>query len=156
MGTESRGRWVTVVANLSVLVGLLLLVVELKQNHDLMRAQIRHELSTVLVEQQLAVALNPQLVNAIRRSNAGEELSPDEADQVLLRNNALIRYWEDVHYQYREGLYDEVEFLSHRNVWARFMASNPLAVSYWCSWRDGYSPMFREELNAVLPPTAGC
>jgi hypothetical protein len=156
MGAENRGRWVTVVANLGVLAGLLLLVAELRQNRDLMRAQIRHELSTVLVEHQTAIAQDPQLVSAIRRGDAGEELSPDEAYQVLLRNNALIRYWENVHYQYREGLYDEAEFLSHRDAWARYMANSPPAVSFWCSWRDAHSPEFRAELDGVLPTTAAC
>ena len=114
MGLENRGRWITVVTNLGVLAGLILLVAELGQNRDLMRAQIRHELSTVIADQQMAGAQNPQLASVLRRAAAGEELSPDEAYQVLLRNNALIRYWEDVHYQYRAGLYDEVEFMSHR------------------------------------------
>ena len=154
MGTESRGRWITVVANLGVLAGLLLLVFELGQNRDLMRAQIRHELSTVLVEHQMAIAQNPQLASVIRRGDAGEELSPDESVQFLVKNNALIRYWENVHYQYREGLYDETEFLSHRDAWGRYMANSPRAVSYWCSWRDTYSPAFREELDGVL--TARC
>ena len=154
--TENRGRWITVVANLGVLVGLLLLVAELSQNRDLMRAQIRHELSTVIADQQMAGAQSPQLASVLRRAAAGEELSPDESYQVLLRNNALIRYWEDVHYQYRVGLYDELEFMSHRAAWSRYMDDNPPALSYWCSWRDTYSPPFREELDGVLPSTAEC
>ena len=37
-------RWLTLGANAGVLIGLVLLIMELDQNRDLMRAQTRHEL----------------------------------------------------------------------------------------------------------------
>ncbi len=46
----------------------------------------------------------------LRRAGRGEQLTDDEHLQFQLRSNALLRYWEDVHYQYRLGLYDEVEY----------------------------------------------
>ena len=156
MQAENRGRWITVAANLGVVVGLLLLVIEIGQNRDLMRAQIRHELATVIHDQMMAIAQNPQLASVIRRGDAGETLSPDEFAQFRLRQDALFRYWENVHYQYREGLYDEIEFRSHRDAWARYMDSSAGAVSWWCVRRGVYSPAFRDELDGVLPPTADC
>jgi len=45
-----------------------------------------------------------------QRAGRGEQLTGDEQFQFRLRSNALFRYWEDVHYQYRLGLYDEEEY----------------------------------------------
>jgi len=135
---------------LAVVVGIVFVGLELRQNRDLMRAQIRHELSTVIVEMQMATAQNLQFASVMRRGHAGEELSPDELAQFEFKSNAIFRYWENVHYQYREGLYDDVEFLSHRDAWAGYVGRSQAAVSFWCSYRGTYSPEFREALDEIL------
>ncbi len=46
MDADRVNRWLTLVANLGVLIGLFLLVFEIRQNTDLMRAQIAMERTT--------------------------------------------------------------------------------------------------------------
>ena len=156
MRGENRGRWITVVANLGVLAGLLLVAVELDQNRELMRAQVRHELSTVIHDHMMVIAQSPQLASVLHRGNAGEELSGHELAQFQLRQDSLWRYWENVHYQYRVGLYDQVEFRSHLDAWRVYMDNAAGAVPYWCIRRDVYSPQFRAELDGLLPSGSGC
>ena len=98
----------------------------------------------------MATAQNLQFASVMRRGHAGEELSPDELAQFNLQSNALFRYWENVHYQYREGLYDDVEFSSHRDAWAGYLGDSQATVSFWCRYRGTYSPEFREALDEVL------
>lgn len=148
--SDKPARWLHVAANLGVLAGLLLLVVELDQNRDVMRAQTRHDLSTSIVEHLLAIVENPQLASVMRRGDAGEDLSSDEWYQYHVRSRALFRYWENVHYQYRAGLYDEVEFASHRDAWAAYLGTSRAPVSVWCEIRGEFSPEFRGELDGVL------
>ena len=150
MTTERTGRWLNILANLGVIAGLVLLVFELGQTRDLMRAQTRHELSTSIVEQLLVLAENPQLASIMRRGDAGEELTQDEWYQFEVRSRALFRYWENVHYQYREQLYDEVEFVSHRDAWAAYLGASVGAATAWCGMRTEFSPEFRDELDGVL------
>jgi hypothetical protein len=61
------------------------------------------------------------------------------------------RYWEDVHYQYRVGLYDEIEFSRQRGAWQAFFANSNRAVEYWCQVRLLYSPKFSSEIDSLLP-----
>jgi hypothetical protein len=49
MSDKRPVRWLSLVANVGALIGLLLIVMQLRQNRDLMRAQIRHELSMGIV-----------------------------------------------------------------------------------------------------------
>jgi hypothetical protein len=79
-----------------------------------------------------SAAANSQLANVLRRGGAGEELTADERYQFRARTNALFRYWEDVHYQYRQGLYDEEEFSKHKEAWRAYLAASKGAVAYWC------------------------
>ncbi len=50
MDSNKLNNWLQVGAMFAVLVGLILLVVELRQNQDLMRAQTRHELAMMVVD----------------------------------------------------------------------------------------------------------
>ena len=77
MNTDRLNRWLTLDANNGVLIGIILLIVELDQNRNMVRAQTR---------------------NAI----AAEGLTPDERFQYGLRTVAWFRFFENVHYQYRQ------------------------------------------------------
>ena len=133
---------------------VVLLLVELDQNRDMMRAQTRHQLATALVELQIETGTNQQLVELLQRADDGEELTSAERRQVGYRYNALIRYWENVHYQYRQDLYDEVEFESQRKAWRRTFEDGPSITRYWCNASSMYSPEFAAELDSLLPESS--
>jgi hypothetical protein len=147
-------RWLGLAANVAALIGLYLVVVQLQQNRELTRAQIRHDLAVGIVDLLQVPAGNAQLASVLRRGAAGEALSPDELFQFRLRGNALLRYWENVHYQYRQGLYDEVEFARQKAAWAASLRDSVGMVTYWCEVRSLYSPRFAAELDGLLP--TGC
>ena len=153
MDSNKLNGWLQFGALLSVLVGLILLVYELRQNQDLMRAQTRHELAAMVVDILHVPAGNKQLADIMYRANRGEELTPEEFHQFKMRTNALFRYWEDVHYQFRAGLYDESEFDPHRKAW-RVLLTGPTSSigirDYWCANQSLYSPSFVVELNQLI------
>jgi len=152
MSKERLIQWIALVANCVTILGLVLVILQLQQNRSLMRAQVRHELASTIVDLLNSTANNSQLASVVRRAGLGEELTPDEQFQFRFRSNALLRYWEDVHYQYRLGLYDEVEYSRQKAAWKATFASSVGFVSYWCEVRTLYSPLFALEIDALLPP----
>jgi hypothetical protein len=152
MREKRPAQWLSLLANLGALIGLLLIVAQLRQNRDLMRAQIRHDLSMGIVEMLNVPAGNAQLASVLRRGELGVPLTADEQFQFDVSTNALLRYWEDVHYQYRQGLYDEVEFSAQREAWGATIGRSVGLAAYWCRVRELYSPEFMAELDALQPP----
>jgi uncharacterized protein (TIGR02246 family) len=144
-------RWLTLGANIGVLIGIVLVLVELDQNRDMMRAQTRNELAMGIVDLLQTPASNAQLADVLYRAHAGADLTPVESFQFEMRSNALFRYWENVHYQYRVGLYDDVEFARQREAWGASMRNSRLAQEYWCRVRLYYSPEFMAELDSLVP-----
>ena len=142
---------IALTANCVTILGLLLVIVQLRQNRTLMRAQVRHELASTIVDLLNSSANNSELASVIRRAGLGEQLTADEQFQFRLRSNALLRYWEDVHYQYRLGLYDEVEYSRQKAAWKASFASSIGFVNYWCEVRTLYSPLFASEIDRLLP-----
>jgi len=150
MKSEGVNRWLTLGANVGVLIGIILLSVELSQNRTTMRAQTRHELSTDIVELFSLVAANEQLASVRRRADAGESLTADESYQYAIITRAFFRYWEDVHYQFRQGLYDEIEFSRQRDAWKSYAAESSALVDWWCRNRSTFSSDFVSDFDSIL------
>lgn len=145
-------EWIALMANCVTILGLLLVILQLRQNRSLMRAQVRHELASTIVDLLNSSANNSQLAGVLRRGALGEKLTDDEQMQFRLRSNALLRYWEDVHYQFRLGLYDEIEYSRQKDAWKATFASSVGFVRYWSEVRTLYSPQFAAEIDGLLPP----
>jgi hypothetical protein len=139
--------------NAGVILGILLLVYELNQNRDMMQAQIRNEIATSL-SGALPAATDAQLAEVLFRSDNAGELTGAEAYQASLANELIFRYWENAYYQYRQGLYDDIEFLAHREEIARSVNRRPRLIRFWCLDRDYYSQPFVDFIDSVLTPGA--
>ena len=146
--------FISLAANIVTVVGLVIVVLQLYENQRMTRAQTRHELSSTIVTILSDTANNPQLASVIYRGSKGIPLTAVEQFQFELRSNALLRYWEDVHYQFRMGLYDVEEFDRHRDAWAATIRQSKGFVEYWCRVRQLYSPAFANEMNRLLPSGA--
>jgi len=135
----------------AVLLGLIFVGLELRQNQQMMRAQIRNDLSVGLNDIILVTAANEQLADVRRRFGEGTQLTDTEINQLWSWENAIFRYWENVHYQYRTGLYDEVEFLAQREAWRKSMLRSRAHRYHWCDWGETYSPEFRADMDKLTP-----
>ena len=151
---ESLSSWLALAANLVTITGLLLVLIELNQTQKLTRAQTRHEMSSGIVTLLLDTASNQQLAGVMYRGSQGATLSPAEQFQFDMRSNALLRYWEDVHYQFRMGLYDQEEFKHQRDAWSATLRESRGFRDYWCRVRPLYSQSFADEMNRLLPADA--
>lgn len=149
------GQTLGIVANVAVLLGILLLVYELAQNRQMMRAQTRTVISDGLQTFLTAVGSDPQTSSVYVRGNHGEarrfgnELTEAESAQYALLVNAILSYFENVHYQYRNGLYEEFEFNAQREAWRRVFSQEGFA-GVWCLVRHERSPEFAMEVDELL------
>jgi hypothetical protein len=122
-------RWLATGGNAAVVVGLLLLVYELNQTRELTRAQMRSEISSGIYD-LLAMSAN--------------------YFQYASRTRAMFRYFENVHYQYRVGLYDDGEFERQKIAWANYLNGSARAPKIWCDYQHVVSVEFAAELNTLL------
>ena len=148
------GQTIGIVASIGVLVGILLLVYELNQNRQMMQAQTRNAIAQTLIDLQRDQANNSELAGIMVKVAAGEPLSPVEVHQYRASWVATFRYWENVNYQYRNGLYEESEYSAQRRAWSEII-SNPAVLDLWCGRRHRQSEELVAEIDALLGD-AGC
>jgi len=151
MESDRLNRWLTLAANFGVLVGIILLIAELNQNREIIRSQTRHQLTMGLIDMQISLRNDKELLEIASRDARGDDLSDSELERVNLLHASWIRFWEDVHYQYRHGLYDEIEFEGQKRSWKDQLQMNKGRTRFWCTYRERFSPEFTVELNDLLP-----
>jgi len=151
MDSERMSRWLTLGANLAVLTGIVLLIAELNQNDEIMRAQIRNEITQGELSLLALTAENRELVDILVRADQGEELTPTETRMYSSRSESVFRLWQNVHYQGRNGMYDEEEFSKHIQTMASVLNNSPGLVTYWCGARLVYPAAFAAEIDHLIP-----
>ena len=139
VGVESNrlNRWLTLLANAAVFVGIVFLAVELRQNNENLAAQQRAINFTTISEAWTTVAENPQLSALIAKDFAEEELSTPELIQ-------LQAFWTRIHHQIQWSYNELPDDQFQRGL--RFHKDDYAGLSTyrraWKARRDFYDPEF--------------
>ena len=145
MNSSKLDRWLTVGTNMSVLIGIILLIVEINQNNELVRIQIEQARSDTYVAWQREVASGDHvapLFAKLRFQDGNFFSNPDfeQLDRVELeriRAIAAARFYdyETLYAQYERGFVSE-EYWSDRivpavrnwaPVWAKLFGTEGLS-----------------------------
>ena len=131
---------------IGVVVTLLYLAAQIRQNTRMMRGAARQQLAQTSQDTIYRWADYAPAVVAAFGSN---ELEP--ADELRVRQlcRGMFRGWENYAYQHRIGLVDLEEWAGVQ-VTIRKMLAHPTVAEYWSELRDEYSKAFVEEIESVV------
>jgi len=150
MKLDEINRWLTLLANIGVIAGIVFLALELRQNQSMLMAQTRNEISRTSIELQQANR-DPSQVTAFMRSVRGEPLSDEEQYLVNRWSAVFLEFWENVDYQYRQGLFEEEDYRAHLSRVRAILLGNGGAIGeYFCARQDRYTPSFVSTVNSLL------
>lgn len=98
------GQTITIVANLGVIAGIILLAFELQQNNDLLEAQARASRAQVRIDAYDIGASNSDLVRTGIKEQNGETLT--EYDRAILQSaaRAMLTRWQYAYGEWQAGL----------------------------------------------------
>ena len=148
----------TLVANLSVVVGIVFLATELRQNTEAIRSQTRDSIT----EKQMTYlgwrATSPELAMAIAQVDSAGlgSLTSWERELMGAYVGGIYREWENSFYQYERGLFTPDEFEARRVFWRRQLLDSPDSEAFrelWALGGDSFAPGFRAEINRILRET---
>jgi len=144
-------RWLTLVANLSVVAGIVFLALQMRQNTAVMQAQTRDSMTEKQMMFSEWIATTPELAEAFRvaRSDGLDALDPVQSPMLAFWIQSVFRTWENEYYQYEQGLYTQDEFAPRLIRIARNMAA-PMYRQAWESQRETFSPSFRAEIDRIV------
>ena len=149
MDADRTNRWMSLAANLGVIVSLLFLAYEINQSTKATIAAA----SQGLTDQSLAF-FDAQIDNevasrAVYKQRQGEELSGYELHQLDLLQHINFRLFESAYLQYQRGLYEDREWERYRRIIAGQMANNASARQMWERTRGGWTEEFAAEVESL-------
>ena len=138
------------IANLSVVAGIVFLAVELQRNTEAIEAQTRDSMTEKQMEYYGWIATNRDLADVFVRGNSGSE-GMDPTSLMMYYNIAqgMLREYENSHYQYERGLFAGEDFEPRIQRWRSAMAGVGFR-EVWADVREGYSSTFRAEIDRIV------
>ena len=154
METDRLTRWLTLGANLGVLIGLLLLVGEIRQTNSIAKAEavnaITQNYLTILQMQR-----DPRHIAALDRAEVDwEQLTKEE--QILLSSvgAALFKIFETAYYQHKFGVYEDDQLASDLTM-LDYSLEAPWLIRQWHFSAEMHSKEFRDFVNERLEEPEG-
>ncbi len=153
MTAKKANMWLSLGANIGVVVGLFLLVVEIGQNTDMMRAQINQSRTDTALFQQYSLADTDYIAPIIVKSMRGEQLSDEELIRYDARMRAFHRNQDNNLWQYNQGYLGENIPRSIKGGVRAVIGRSELGLSTWDRQKYSYTEeyaAFVEEAIADL------
>ena len=105
--------WLTLIANVAVVGGIVFLAVEISQNNELLRSESRQAL---VANDLLSLTQGVENADIYVKLVSNEELSAEEQLRLSFIFTLDMRNREFEYFQYVNGLLDEETWLTYRNV----------------------------------------
>ena len=113
MNSSKINEWLTLVANIAVVGGIIFLAIEVRQNNELLRSESRQALVTNDVA---SLAANFQNADVFAKLVSESEMSAEDQLRLSFMFALDLRNREFEYFQYINGLLDEQTWLAYRHV----------------------------------------
>ena len=150
MNWEAIGAVGEILGAAAVVVTLAYLIVQMRQNTLATKAQTRSSITDQILDINNSVLANPALLEAREKANADSPLTLDEQNILNVNMVNWLRHWENVHFQYRHGTYDESEYLAQRVAWHHQLAVSSFWRQRWPNMCGMFSPEFVAEVDSLI------
>ena len=139
MKAQKVNSWLTLAANIGVVIGLVLLIIEIRQNTEMMRAQINQSRTDTALFQQYSMSDTDYVAPIIAKVRRGEELSDEEMIRYDARMRAFNRNQDNNLWQYNQGYLGENIPRSIKGGVRAVIGSTKMGISTWDRQKYSYT-----------------
>ena len=153
MNTDNVNKWLTLSANIGVVIGLVLLIIEIGQNTEMMRAQINQSRTDTAISEQQAVFNSDYIPALIAKRDRGEPFSEEEMSRYESYFRSGNRNQDNNLWQYNRGFLGENTTRSIRGFARAVIGGSRIGLTTWDSQKYSYTDeyvAFVEEAIADL------
>ena len=135
MKQNNLNQWLTLIANLGVMIGLIVVIFELQQTQTAMLAE-SSSTRAQLMSENVSIGVYSRFGNLATKLQDGEGLSEEELAGANEFIGRMLRHMENVHYQYQLGVLDEEIWEAARNG-MRVIRNSPVFEHIYPQWPSG-------------------
>ena len=138
MKGEKLNSWLSLGANLGVVIGLALLVIEIQQNTDMMEAQINQSRTELAMSEQQATFNSEFMPPILVKVESGEQLSAEEMFRYGPYFRAFNRNMDNQLWQYDHGFLGNNIPRSMRGAVRGVIGGSQLGIDEWGRQKVSY------------------
>ena len=147
MKNSKVNDWMTLVANIAVVGGIIFLAIEIRQNNELLRSESRQ---TLVANDVTSLTANIENSDVFAKLVSKEELTAEDQLRLSFMFALDLRNREFEYLQYSNGLLDEETWLSYRQV-ILVNHSTGLGRKWWHEIGRGFvGPEFAKSVDELL------
>ena len=152
MDIQDWGAIGELIGSVGVLITLVYLAIQLKQNTAMLETTARQNASNIGRETAIYASSNEELIRMQTKFYKGEELS--DSDKVLLSwwLVALYRTGETYYMQWEDGLVSD-EFWNSRREGLKLAFNLDVKGEIWKQFRSQFLPQYAEIVDAIFEET---
>jgi len=140
--SDNVKSWISLLTNIGVLVGLFLLVIELKQNSQQLELQLQFQANQKIFENNRDLAGENIAATFVKAITTPKELTFEEG---LAASSHIVNWlavWEDKFFIYQNGLISEQEWKRDLDASLGWILGSSFAKKVWLSMRSEFEPEF--------------
>ena len=150
MNWEAVGAVAELLGAAGVIASLIYLARQIGQNSRIVEASTSQAVADAAQTRLLAVAQSPSLAGALAKLVSGPtDLTPTEVTQLTHFRNAIFKGFENLFFQYRQGLVTESTWRSYEFV-IRHQLQAAGVPDWWSRSQQGFDSEFRARIEALL------
>jgi hypothetical protein len=139
LASEKINSWLTFGANLGVIVGLILLIIEIRQNTEMMQAQMNQSRTEAAQSEQQATFNSDYIPAIMVKRDTGQQLSDEELRRYQAYMRSFSRNMDNQLWQYNQGLLGENIPRSIRGAARAVIGSDELSIQVWDDQKYGFT-----------------
>ena len=149
MNWEAISAIAETIGVIAVVVSLIYVSIQIRQNTKVARAATRQAIAESTENLGSDLISNGEMAEIFIKHLNGKELSPVENLRLQSRCYRDMAHWENIHYQFCEGLVSNDQWIGFRRNLAALLAID-VYRQYWDSESFHYSDAFRAEIASIL------
>lgn len=150
MRFESINQWLTLTANVGVVIGIAFLAIEIQQNTNMMQAQVAQSRFESAVAVSEAEYTSDYLTTIKEALENGAEVTPIEERSYVSWLRTYLRSQDSLFQQSELGLTEDYVLRAMERGVRFNLESNNLAMNYWQQSQLNFSDGFIGFVNEIL------
>ena len=154
MDSDRLKSWLTLGANFAVLLGIVFLAIEIRQNSEHLALQLEFEASQKIFENNRDLQEPNKALVFSKALNSPSEMTMDEGLIAASMVLNLTNEWEDRYFIFESGLISDSEWKRHVSQNIDWTLGSPFAKLVWEKNKSSFEPEFAEFVDGLLPNVA--
>lgn len=150
MKLQDADKWLSVIANLGVIVGIIFLAYELRQNTLATDLEVASNFHNSFSEIEMLIAGDSEFSQLLLKGRDNEKVTPHESFRLAVFYGNVLRHWQNVHFQYFSGGLDEDIWLGQQEYFTLVLSQDARLAEHWRTSKNHYSPRFNRVMQTMI------